>query len=152
MRSAEETEMLRDVQRWQPVPLTLMPDALALICRLTNCAAGFLRTTTDNTGRQDGKAKARQRGGGDVCSPLCGASLLGGLIPVEWTEIYWAWAPQSRLTVVQVHLSSQVKLASGQLATLTGGASACWSLLGDQFDSVAKGLSYGGYEEEAAEI
>lgn len=74
---AEGTETLRDVQHWQPVPLTLTPNAPAIMCRLTNCTASFLCTTTDNTGRQGGEAKAHQQGGVDVCSPLCGASLLG---------------------------------------------------------------------------
>lgn len=74
---AEETEVLRDVPSWRLVPLTLIPAALAIIHRLTNSTTSFLCMTTDNTGRQDGEAKAHQQGRGDVCSPLCGASLLG---------------------------------------------------------------------------
>ena len=49
--------------------------------------------------------------------------------------------PQSQFNAVQVLLSSQVKLASGQLAVLTRGAAACWSLLGNQCDTVPKGNS-----------
>lgn len=47
-------------------------------------------------------------------------------------------AQQSRLTVVQVRLRCQAKLAQGQLAALTGGASSSWSLLGNLLDSVAR--------------
>lgn len=45
---------------------------------------------------------------------------------------------QSRLTVVQVRLRCQAKLAPGQVAALTGRALASWSLLGNQLDSVAR--------------
>lgn len=72
---SEETEMLREVR--QPVSFTLIPNVLAIMCRLTNCTTSFLCTTTDNTGRQHGEEKAHQQGGGDVRSLLCGASLLG---------------------------------------------------------------------------
>lgn len=60
-----EEERPRYVQRWHPRLLTLILNALAVICRPPPV---FLRTAADNAGRQ-----ADQRGGGDVCSPLCGA-------------------------------------------------------------------------------
>lgn len=73
---AEEVEIFRGMQCCQPVPLTLIPNALAITRRLTNCATSFLCTTTDNTGRQDGKAKTHQQERACVCSSLCAASLL----------------------------------------------------------------------------
>lgn len=74
---AEEVEIFRGMQRCQPVLSTLLPNALAIIRRLTNCATSFLCTTTDNTGRQDGKAKTHQQEGCVcVCSSPCAASLL----------------------------------------------------------------------------
>lgn len=55
-----KTQMLKDVQRLKPIPANTDADNLG-----NNLPPdySFLCTTTDNTTRQDGEAKARQQGG-----------------------------------------------------------------------------------------
>ena len=125
-----------DVQSWQPVPFTrtLTPE---IICRLTCCAVSFLFAWLLTAGGT-GKHRLISSGEEMCAAPRVALHSLG--FNTCWVDRdLGSWAPQSLLNVVQVHRSSQVKLASEQLATLTGIASVSRSLLGNQLDSVAKG-------------
>lgn len=84
---AEEAEMLRDVQRWQPVPSTLTTKRHHNNLQSDLLHRQFSCTTPDKAGRQGGKAKARQRGRRRCVQPPVWRCTAWGLIPVEWTEI-----------------------------------------------------------------